>query len=172
MWPRIRIRLGTWKWPPYLQPRASKSYLPWIKVLENSSLKQWSSRETSWKLEWGKMKSPMRSQNPRPVLWLCLGFRVIPPEWLGNPHGEINGKARSIKTSGTLAEEAPWTLSQPPAYKSHTAPFPLPHLIPVTVRKPLVTGIDCFQEHVKQTTPTRGSHVQKVQTMYKETMIR
>lgn len=55
---------------------------------------------------------------------------------------------------------------------SHICPFPLPHLIPVTGLKPLVTGIDCFQEHVKQTTPTRGSRVQKVQTMYKETMIR
>lgn len=145
--------------------------LPWIKVLENSSLKQWSSRETSWKLEWGKIVT-LRSQHPSPVLWLCLRFRFIPPEWLGNPHGEIHGKVRSIKTSRTLAEEAPWTLSEPPAYKSHIASCPLPHLIPVPVLKPSVTGIDCFQEHMKQTTPTRGSHVQKVQTTYKETMIR
>lgn len=69
-----------------LEPRASKSYPSVRKRLDSSSLKQWSSKDTSWKLEWGKLKSPRRSQNPRPVLWGRLGSRFILPEWLGNPH--------------------------------------------------------------------------------------
>lgn len=114
MWSHMYMRLGTWNWAPYIKPGASKSYPSMKRGLENSTHKQWGNKETSWKLGWEKIKSPVRNQSPRRIPWVGWRSRFILPEWLGNPCPRNKCK---IQTLGLWRKEAHWT---PPAYKRHT----------------------------------------------------
>lgn len=85
MWSHMHMKLGTWNWALFVKSGASNSYSSMKRGLENFSHEQWGSKETSWKLGWEKVKSSMRNQSLRFILWVGWRSRFILPKWLGNP---------------------------------------------------------------------------------------